>query len=160
MAKSLLFRLHQRHADMMYSQSVLHVPQPRLQVQQSCKPHWLSSVIHTHYYFTSSGTTALTAPVSLALIREKAPSRLTVVYLYDLPSHVAARYRHAGTHTHKHTDMSTIIDKSMDVCSIWLWTHWGMWLSYYVPWHYDKIQVDEGILQGHHKSFSNTSDIN
>ncbi len=68
------------------------------QVQRSCKPHWLGSVIHTHYYFTSSGTTALTAPVSPALIREKAPPRLTALHLYSLPSHAAARWGH--THTH------------------------------------------------------------
>lgn len=56
-----------------WCQSLLHVPWPHLHVQQSCKPHWLSSVIHTHYYFTSSGTAALTALVSPALIREKGP---------------------------------------------------------------------------------------
>lgn len=74
---------------------LLHVARPRLGVQLSCKPHWRSSVIHTHYYFTSSGTTALTAPVSPALIREKAASQLTEVYLYNLPSHAASRCKHA-----------------------------------------------------------------
>lgn len=55
-----------------------------LRVRQSCKPNWLNAVIHTHYYFTSSGTTAPTAPVSPALIREKAASWLTMVYLSRL----------------------------------------------------------------------------
>lgn len=106
MVKSPLFCLHHWHTDMMYIQSVPHVSWPCLQVQQCCKPHWLSSVIHTHYYFTSSGTTALTAPVSPALIREKAPSQLTVVYLYNLPSHAASRYRNTGPNTYTVYDYS------------------------------------------------------
>lgn len=55
-------------------QSVRHVPLLHNQSQQSCKPHWPGSVIHTHYYFTGSGTAALTAPVSPSLIRDKAAS--------------------------------------------------------------------------------------
>lgn len=117
------------------------------QVQQSCKPHWLVTVIHTHYYFTSSGTTALTAPVSPALIREKAPSQLTVVYLYNLPSHAAARWRHADPHTHIY-DYRQINKTSMEVCS--------------VRWHVqvcgDHTASHEMIKAGHHKNLSNPSD--
>lgn len=90
--------LHSAKPDFRNIQPVIHMAWPWHQVQQSCKPHYPSSVIHTHYYFTSSGTTALTAPVSSTLIREKALSQLTVVYLYNLQSSAARWFTHTTSH--------------------------------------------------------------